>query len=154
MSEDRDPFLHLKESNGSLMFLWCRLDDALSDALEDRARTVRRKMGGSFHERLLRLKSVADRELKADPTRAAKMCDLLIRLDNARRQRNLIVHSLSGVCADPVKGEPHLTCENNGEPVRITQRALTALLEEMDRCRQQLGRVSNRSGLRRDDPNR
>lgn len=72
-----DPFLHLKESIGSLMFLWCRLDEALSDALQDRTDKARRKMGGNFHDRLVRLKAVADRELEGDPTRAAKMCGLL-----------------------------------------------------------------------------
>lgn len=145
LSDARDPFLRLKESIGSLMFVWCRLDDALSEALEDGAGPARRTVGGSFHERLLRLRAIAENELKADATSAAEITNLLTRLDETRRQRNLIVHSLSGVCADPASGEPHITCQSNEgrrqTSVRITQTALTFLLEDMTRCRQQLGNV-------------
>lgn len=131
-------FRYLKESIGSLMFLWYRLDDALSDALLGRKNKAPPRLGGSFHDRLVKLKALADREHASDPTSAAKMYDLLTELDHVRRQRNLIVHSLAGVCADPAKGEPHLTCEKEEGRVRITQTELSAMLETMDRCRQQL----------------
>ena len=131
-----------------MVFLWCQLDDALSVALEERAGATRRKVDQSFHERLGRLKVNTDRGHEADPERAAEISDLVTRLNHARRRRNLIVHSLRGISADPAKGEPHLTCDKNESSVRITQTALTALLQDMDRCRRQLGNLSARSTSR------
>ena len=86
MSYERpDPgeqFRLLKESLGSLMFLWVRLEEAL--ALACRTATGRR-IGGAFHERSLAMRAhldaLAQREGGLHP-------DLADRIDRVRQARN------------------------------------------------------------------
>lgn len=141
-NEGRDPFLLLKESMGSLLLLWCRLDAALSSALHVGLGLSRGKLAGSFHDRLVVMRNAAEVRLEAGTPDAGAMINILAILDDIRRQRNLIVHSLDGFCADPRKGEPHVTCyQNEGNrrtSVQISQTELTTLLQNMDRCSRQL----------------
>lgn len=137
-----DQFRLLKENLGSLMFLWVRLEDAL--ALACRTATGRR-IGGAFHERSLAMRAHLDARAQREGGLHPDLADLADRINRVRQARNLIVHSLAGVNADPSRGEPHITCEQgeegNRRSVRITQAELTKLLADMDRCRSDLGRV-------------
>lgn len=126
-----------------MMLLWVRVEHALADACRS---ATGRRVGGSFHQRSL----VIDAHLKAragsGETLPADMLDLADRIDRVRQARNLIVHSLAGVSADPARGEPHITCERgegaHRHRVRITQGELTRLLSDMDRCRFDLERIA------------
>lgn len=133
-----DPYLLLNQSVGSLLYLWCRLDDALSDALQEQTGEPQSKAKKSFHDRLARLEPISDADIGNNPTLASGLPDLVARLNQARRTRNLIVHSLRGFNADRLRGEPHITCIAEEGSVQITQNELSALLEDMARCWQQL----------------
>lgn len=141
-NEGRDPFLLLKEGMGSLLLLWCRLDAALSSALHVGLGLSRGKLAGSFHDRLVAMRAAVEVRLEAGTPNAGEMINLLATLDDIRRQRNLIVHSLGGFCADGRRGEPHLICYqyegNRRISVQISQTELTTLLQNMDRCSRQL----------------
>ncbi|TCP96741.1 hypothetical protein C8J46_108119 [Sphingomonas sp. PP-F2F-A104-K0414] len=107
MSYERpDPgeqFRLLKESLGSLMFLWVRLEKAL--ALACRTATGRR-VGGAFHEHSLAMRAHLDALAQREGGLHPDLADLTHRIDRVRQARNLIVHSLAGVNADPSRGEP------------------------------------------------
>ena len=129
-----------------MMFLWCRLEDALAEACRV---TTGGRCSGSFHERSHVIRSHLEARTGHEGKPAAALADLPDRIDHVRRTRNLIVHSLVGVSSDPLKGEPHITCEQveggDRRLVRITQGELTKLLSDMDRCRSDLGRLDHPS---------
>lgn len=138
-------FLRLKESLGSLLLCWSRLEGALSDAVR-RAAMPSSSPPASFAKRLDMLNS-----LRSDPGQGVRQSlvdlpDLVRRLDQVRSFRNLIAHHLAGIVADPDKGEPHIVCELGAgarrKHVRITQAELVDLLSAMDRCTRELGHVS------------
>lgn len=146
MSDPGDDFRRLKESLGSLLLCWSRLEDALTDALgRIGERTV--MPGSPFGERLAALRSHLSLARQRDGVAhlPPELRYLAERLDGVRRRRNLIAHRLSGVCADPVRGEPHIVCESRQgtrrSQVRISQTELTDLLSGIDRCTSDLGRV-------------
>lgn len=138
-------FLRLKESLGSLLLCWSRLEDALGDAVR-RLDGAAASSKASFVGRLAVLRSfMAD--TAPDTLRSpARRDDLATRIDGVRRTRNLIAHRLSGICADPAKGEPHIVCDSGAgarrTPVRITQAELTDLLAEIDRCTRDLAQIT------------
>lgn len=139
-----DAFRTLKESLGSLLYCWCRLEDELAD--------VRKSVGLSgsgsaagFGERLLEFRRYLEARASSESPLAEEIAGLMARIDEARTTRNLVVHSLAGISADPRQGEPHITCRTlrhgRQASVTITQSALTELCAALGRCQQDLGRL-------------
>jgi hypothetical protein len=144
-------FYKLKESIGSLLFCWCRLEDSGASALRA-AKGDSSKVPGSFAEQLAEWKALLEVGFRGNDQLTEELTDLIERIDSARRRRNLIVHGLSGVCSDSRKGEPHITCREGEHGrrthVKISQSELTDLMQKIDRCRVDIERLAflGRSG--------
>ena len=98
-------FVRLKESLGSLLLCWSRLEDAVADALR-RMRAPPPGKTASFGDRVTALTSELDAAARAGPPCTPDGPDLVRRIDEARRMRNLIVHRLTGVCAEAGTSTP------------------------------------------------
>jgi hypothetical protein len=135
-------FRLLKESLGSLMYIWCRLEDELASVRKSAGIRESASAGG-FSDRLLTFRRHLESTIAPDDVLANDIARLMERIDAARTMRNLIVHGLTGIDANPAKGEPHLMCEQMSHGrrsrVTITQSALAALLQQVDNCRRDLG---------------
>lgn len=138
-------FRQLKETLGSLMFCWCRLEDALEDALRDATDVQTRKTRGTFSERFVALRTYLDRKFRDHSLLSQDLSNLSARIDRLRRKRNLIVHGLAGVCADAREGEPHIIhVERETDrrmTVKVTQTELVELLDDIEQCKFELIRL-------------
>jgi hypothetical protein len=119
------------------MLCWCRLEDALEETSRAAAGKKSWKVNGTFNDRVIALEACLKARFPGDADVARAISDLMPRIDLVRRRRNLIVHGLAGVNADPAKGEPHIICmegeQGHRRPVKITQTELTMLLEDINR---------------------
>lgn len=146
-------FQQLRENLGSLMFVWCRLEDALAEALQAANDRGLGKVSGSFYERIIALGDYLEARFRYDEPLTAELANLMERIDHVRRQRNLIIHGLAGISSDPKKGEPHITCNQgdyrSGSAVKITLQELANLLAAIDRCQVDLAHLALLSRRRR-----
>jgi hypothetical protein len=129
------------------MFSWCRLEDALAEALRAATGAQPRSLRGGFNEQFAKLSSHLTLKLRGNEALSRELADLVERIDRVRRERNLIVHGLAGVSASPREVEPHIICREGeqGRPtlVRITQTELTTLIESVARCRSDLEHIDH-----------
>ena len=136
-----DAFRRLKESLGSLMFCWCRLEDAVKEGLRSPAVEKIKNTGDTFADQLAVLEACLTAR-NTDPKRTREIRELFARIGEMRRRRNLIVHCLAGVSADPAKGEPHILCvqgvADQKRSTKITQSELIKLCEGIERCRRDI----------------
>lgn len=134
-----EAFKELQASVGSLIFYWCRLEDAVAAGLRAERGDERTKIGISFNDQLGQLCRLLDERFRDQEAFRAALRDLAARIDSARQRRNLIVHCFAGASSDPLKGHPHIICraqERSGpKSTKITQSELSALLQQIDRCR-------------------
>lgn len=137
-----DAFRRLKESLGSLMLCWCRLEDAVNASFRSAAIEKTMNIGNSLGEKLTALESRLLGKASADDFRTREIRELFNRVDDIRRRRNLIVHCLSGVSADPAKGEPHILCVQGSadkmKSTKITQTELIELCDGIERSRRDI----------------
>ncbi|MFW2853510.1 hypothetical protein ACM61V_16595 [Sphingomonas sp. TX0543] len=130
-----------------MMLCWCRLEAALDEAMPRATRGLNRKPDATFADRYSVFRTRVEEVSRGRPELENALVDLSGRIDQVRRQRNLVVHGLTGISADPRRGEPHLICEERDRRrirrVQVHQSELTRLLCNLDRCRLDLENIGH-----------
>ena len=139
-------FQNLMASIGSLIFCWCRLEEAVADALRTVKGNRSAKVSNSFNDQLNEWSALLENRWQEEKSLSAALRDLVARIDGVRSQRNLIVHSFIGASSDPSTGDPHITCgeraRSGPKSKKVTQSELSALLQEIDCCRRDVTNLS------------
>ena len=134
-----DAFKRLQASVGSLIFCWCRLEDAVSEGLRAARGGESPKVSVPFHDQLSQLNRLLEERWQEQEPLKAALSDLMARIEGLRHRRNLIVHCFAGASSEPWNGEPHIICRSQVrgglKSTKITQSELSALLQQIDRCR-------------------
>ena len=142
-------FDKLMASVGRVLFHWSLLDEAL---IED-IRRLRTESGsvqtsvlrirGSFSERLAEWRALLSLKSRRNPSLAEAVLVASNQVERLRQRRNLVAHHFVGASAGNDGEEPYIVCFEgergaNTATGQITQSELTALIEEMDSCRQKV----------------
>ena len=129
-------------SVGTLIFYWSLLEAELADdirRLRSGSGDVPARMRGSFSEQLAEWRALVGLKVRRNQALAEAVFTLANQIEGLRQKRNLVTHHFAGASARPEDGEPHIVCRQgergNTKAITITQSELTALIEEIDRCR-------------------
>ena len=142
-------FEKLMASVGRVLFHWSLLDEALIEdirrlrAASGSMQTSVLRIRGSFNERLAEWRALLSLKSRRNPPLAEAVLVASNQVERLRQKRNLIAHHFVSASAGGDGTEPYIVCfegergANTGTG-RITQSELTALIDEMESCRQRV----------------
>ena len=149
-----DPaFEALMAKVGRLLYHWSLLDQALiADIRRLRSeggdlQTSVLRVRGSFSERLAEWRALLSLKSRRNPPLAHAMLEVANQAERLRQKRNQVAHHFAGASARPEDGEPSIYCVEGdraaatGDAGRMTASELTALIAEMDACRERVASI-------------